>query len=323
MKTAVYIDHFRGEAPPASWEALGLGKTFGAATAFVCGSGVEVLAGAACEYGADEVILAEGPSLADFDSAACADALKGLLAGFDLFLLPDTTRGRELAATLAVDLDTGVLVDALVVEASGDGLVVTRPAYGGKVLVREACAARPAIVTLRSRAFPQPERQAGRGGALTRITVDGEPLTKVDGYSQAADVDLGAARVIVAGGRGLAGSAPDEKESTRRGFALLQELADVLGGALAASRAVVDAGHAPYAWQVGQTGRTVSPDLYIACGISGAIQHLAGMRTSRVIVAINRDPEAPIFKQAHYGVVGDVFEIVPALTRLLSARLGK
>lgn len=323
MKTAVYIDHFRGEAPPASWEALGLGKTFGAVTAFACGSGVEALAEAAFEYGADEVLLAEDPSLADFDAAACADALKETLAGFDLFLLPDTTRGRELAAVLAVDLDAGVLVDALAVEAAGGGFTVTRPAYGGKVLMREACMVRPAIVTLRSRAFPQPARQPGRSGPLARIAVAGRPLTKVDGYSQAADVDLGAARVIVAGGRGLAGSAPDEKESTRQGFVLLQELADLLGGAVAASRAVVDAGNAPYAWQVGQTGRTVSPDLYIACGISGAIQHLAGMRTSRVIVAINRDPEAPIFRQAHYGVVGDIFEIVPALTAAFKQGLGK
>ena len=166
------------------------------------------------------------------------------------------------------------------------------------------------MATVRRRIFPLPEPDAARTGEVTSVAVvlaESEIPTRVEGLTGGSEkVSLADATIIVSGGRGVGGPT---------GFAPVQELADTLGGALGASRVAVDSGWIPYAHQVGQTGKTVQPDLYIACGISGAIQHLAGMKTSKVIVAINKDPDAPIFKFAHYGIVGDLFEVVPALTK--------
>ncbi|MGA2489654.1 MAG: electron transfer flavoprotein subunit alpha/FixB family protein, partial [Anaerolineales bacterium] len=234
-----------------------------------------------------------------------------------------------------IDLNTGLLGDAIALEASGDKLTITRPIYGGKVLAKVTCSLKPQIITLRGRAFPKPLPQPGKFGPVTKVTVGTGALTNVEGYTNAGGgVSLNDANVIVSGGRGLsenpslqppAGLAAKQAEIWRaqQGFALLKEMADVLGGAVGASRAAVDAGYVPYAMQVGQTGKLVSPNVYIACGISGAIQHLAGMRSSKMIVSINKDPEAPIFKLARYGVVGDLFQIVPALTLVFKRRLGK
>jgi len=323
VKNWVYLDQFQGQALPASWEALGLGLTFGAVTALVFGSEVEHLARAAFEYGAEQVLLADDPCLADFRAEAYASTLSKAAKEQwpDLILLPNTTRGRELAAMTAIDLETGVLVDAVAVEHAGEAIAVTRPTDAGKVLVGESCSTRPVIVTLRGRAFPRPTAFPGRTGALEKIAVQARALTTVAGTVSQDSPDLAAANVIVAGGHGVGNSGPDEKESARRGFALLADLASVLGGAVGASRAAVDAGYAPYAWQVGQTGKVVSPDLYVACGISGAIQHQAGMRSSKVIVAINQDAAAPIFRLARYGVIGDLFQIIPALTQALKKRM--
>ena len=326
MKTWAYIDHFQGNALPASWEAIGLAKTFGPVSALVFGHDVENLVKSAYEFGADEVLLADDPSLADFRAEAYATTLSRLAAEIlpDLILLPNTTRGREMAAMAAMDLNTGVLLGAVAVEVTDGKVTITRPIYGGKVLAKEACSIRPVIVTLQGRAFPKPLKESGRSGMLKKFTIQAGALTAVEGYKTAAStVRLTDAGVIVAGGRGMGGGASDEKESARQGFALLGELASVLNGAVGASRAAVDAGYAPYSWQVGQTGKVVSPDLYIACGISGAIQHQAGMRTSKIIVAINKDTEAPIFKLARYGVVADLFKIIPALTAAFRKRLGK
>jgi electron transfer flavoprotein alpha subunit len=329
MKTWVYIDHFQGAALPASWEAIGLGKTLGPVTALVFGSGVEALAKTAFEYGADEVLLADDASLADYRPETYAATLSAAASSrtVDLLLFPTTTRTRELAAMVAIDLKTGVMVDVTALEAKGDELVITRPVYAGKILTKETCSARPYVITLRGRAFPKPNPEAGKTGTVTRIEVKGEALTTVEGYARGeGGVSLTDANVIVSGGRGIANNpalGKDEKETAQAGFAMLSELAATLGAALGASRAAVDAGYIPYSHQVGQTGKVVSPNLYIACGISGAIQHQAGMRNSKVIVAINRDPEAPIFKLARFGVVGDVWQIVPALTAALKKKLGK
>jgi len=337
MKTWVYIDHFKWEALPASWEAVGVGKTLGSVTALVFGSGVEALAKSAFEYGADEVLLGDDAVLADFRAEVYASTLSKLASeqSPDLILLPTTTRGRELAAMTAIDLNTGVLVDVTAVEVDGDKVVATRPIYAGKLLEKTVCNAKPQIVTLRGRAFPKPEAQAGKAGTLTRVTPVAEAKTNVEGYSTGeGGVSLTDAGVIVSGGRGTSNNPAltpppglDEKQAeiwkAQEGFKKVGELAKVLGGALGASRAAVDAGYIPYAHQVGQTGKVVSPDLYIACGISGAIQHLAGMRTSKMIVAINKDAEAPIFKVARYGVVGDMHQVVPALTEAFKKKLGK
>jgi electron transfer flavoprotein alpha subunit len=238
----------------------------------------------------------------------------------------------------AIDLNTGVLPDVTALEFKDGKIQAVRPVYGGKLLANVTCLGQPQLVTLRGRSFNKPALQAGRSGKLTKVTVvmsEGEMLTKVESYVQSeGGVSLTDAGVIVSGGRGMANNPAltppaglDEKQAeiwrAQQGFKQLEELAKVLGGAVGASRAAVDAGYVPYSHQVGQTGKIVSPDLYVACGISGAIQHQAGMRSSKVIVAINKDPEAPIFKMARYGVAGDVHAILPALTEALRKKLGK
>jgi electron transfer flavoprotein alpha subunit len=338
MNTWVYIDHFKGNALPASWETIGVGKTLGNVTALVFGSGIEALAKTAFEYGADEVLLADDKVLSDYRSEAYATTLSKLAAERtpDLLLFPTTTRGRELAGMVAIDLKSGVMVDVTSLEATGGKITITRPIYAGKLLTKETCSTKPQIITLRGRAFPKPAQQTGKSGTLTKVAAAiGDFPTKVEGYTTSeGGVSLTDANVIVSGGRGVSNNPAltppaglDEKQAeiwrAQQGFALVSDLASALGAAVGASRAAVDAGYVPYTHQVGQTGKVVSPDVYIACGISGAIQHLAGMRTSKVIVAINKDPEAPIFKLARYGVVGDLYQIVPALTAAFKKKMGK
>ncbi len=329
MKTWVYIDHFKGEVQAASWEALGLGKTFGAVTAVVLGAGVDAAAQAAFEYGADEVIVVDDASLADYRAEPFASTLSALASSStpDLILFPTTARTRELSAMCAVDLNSGVLTDVSALSVDGDKVTVTRPIYEGKVLEKAVCEARPQLITLRGRAFPKPARESGRAGALTKAEAKADAKSTVEGYSATeAAVNIGDAAVVISGGRGVSNNPAlglDEKATAQKGFELIGELASLLGGAVGASRAAVDGGYITYAHQVGQTGKVVAPDLYIACGISGAIQHLVGMRNAKLIVAINKDAEAPIFTQARYGVVGDLFVFVPALTAALRKRLGK
>jgi electron transfer flavoprotein alpha subunit len=197
------------------------------------------------------------------------------------------------------------------------------------------CTGKPVLATIRGRAFPKPEADGSKSGTGTKVDIKADALTQVEGYSASESaVNLGDAGVIVSGGRGVSNNPSlqppaglDEKQAelwrAQQGFALITELANVLGGAVGASRAAVDAGYIPYSHQVGQTGKVVTPDLYIACGISGAIQHLVGMRNAKLVVAINKDADAPIFKQARYGIVGDLFQIVPALTEAFRKKLGK
>lgn len=337
MKTFVYIDHFKGEVQPASWEAIGLGKLLGSVSAVVFGSGVDAVAKSAFEHGADEVFVADDPALTDYRSEPYAATLSALASSQspDLILFPTTARTRELSAMSAVDLNTGVLTDISGLEASGDQLVATRPIYEGKVLEKTVCSGKPVMATIRGRAFPKPEADASKSGTATKVEVKADALTTVEGYSASESaVNLGDAGIIVSGGRGVSNNPSlvppaglDDKQAevwrAQQGFALIGELANVLGGAVGASRAAVDGGYIPYSHQVGQTGKVVTPDLYIACGISGAIQHLVGMRNAKLIVAINKDSDAPIFKQARYGVVGDLFQIVPALTAAFKKKLGK
>ena len=337
MKTFVYIDHFKGDIQPASWEAIGLGKTLGSVGAVVFGAGVDAVAKAAFEYGADEVFVADDPALEDFRAEPYASTFSALASSQspDLILFPITARTRELAAMSAVDLNTGVLTDISALEIVDGALVATRPIYEGKVMEKTVCSAKPVMASIRPRFFPKPPRDESKSGAPIKVEVKAEALTTVEGYSASESaVNLGDAPVIVSGGRGVSNNPSltppdgmDEKQAevwrAQQGFALIGELADVLGGAVGATRAAVDGGYIPYAHQVGQTGKVVTPDLYIACGVSGAIQHLVGMRNSKVVVAINKDADAPIFTQARYGVVGDLFKIVPALTAEFKKKLGK
>ena len=337
MKTFVYIDHFKGDVQPASWEALGLAKKFGAAIAIVFGSGVEAVAKSALEYGADEVLTADNSALMDFRAETYAATLTALASSQDpdLILFPTTTRTREFAAMSAVDMNSNVITDATGIEENNDKIIVTRPIYEGKLFEKVTCSGSPQFITIRGRAFPKPEQQSGKSGTITKVEAKTEALTNVTGYSVAqVGVSLNDAGVIVSGGRGVSNNPSlqppaglDDKQTeiwrAQQGFELITELATILGGAVGASRAAVDAGYIPYANQVGQTGKVVAPDLYIACGISGAIQHLAGIRSAKMVVAINKDADAPIFKQARYGVVGDLFQIVPALNQAFRKKLGK
>ena len=337
MKTFVYIDHFKGEDQPASWEALGLAKTFGAATALVFGSGVDEVAKAALEYGADEVLLADDAALLDYRAETYAATLTALASSQnpDLILFPTTTRTRELAAMSALDLNSNVITDATAVEINGDRINVTRPIYEAKLFEKVTASTRPQFITLRGRAFPKPEQEEGKTGTITKVDAKSDALSTVEGYSVAeVGVSLNDAGVIVSGGRGVSNNPSlqppaglDDKQAeiwrAQQGFKLVGDLASVLGGAVGASRAAVDAGYIPYSNQVGQTGKVVAPDLYIASGISGAIQHLAGIRSAKMVVAINKDADAPIFKVARYGVVGDLFQILPALTEAFKKKLGK
>jgi len=337
MKTFVYIDHFKGEVQPAAWEALGLAKSFGSAIALVFGAGTEAVAQAALEYGADEVLVADDSALTDYRAETYASTLTALASSQspNLILFPTTTRTREFAAMSALDLNSNVITDATALEVNGDSVVVTRPIYEGKLFEKVTCSGTPQFITIRGRAFPKPEQQVGKSGTITKVEAKTDSLSTVEGYSVAeVGVSLNDAGVIVSGGRGVSNNPSlqppaglDDKQAeiwrAQQGFTLIGDLATTLGGAVGASRAAVDAGYIPYSNQVGQTGKVVAPDLYIACGISGAIQHLAGIRSAKMVVAINKDADAPIFKVARYGVIGDLFAIIPALNTAFKKKLGK
>jgi electron transfer flavoprotein alpha subunit len=344
-KVLVYIDQVGGQPHLSSWEALGAGRSLagqlgGTVTALLVGPNSGEHAPQAFSFGADAVLFADDPSLAEYRAEPYAALVVKVTRQEepDIILFPTTSRGRELAAMSAIDLNSGVIADVIVLEVKDGRVVATRPVYAGKLLSKTVSEAKPQIITTRTRAFPQPEADPSRSGTPARVEPampEAEILTRVVGYSQAEEgVSLSDAAVIVSGGRGVSNNPQltppagmDDKQAeiwrAQQGFKLVGELARVLGGAVGASRAAVDAGYIPYDHQVGQTGKVVSPDLYIACGISGAIQHQAGMRTSKTIIAINKDPEAPIFKMARFGVVGDLYKILPALTEALRKRLGK
>lgn len=344
-KIWVYIDHFKGKAIPASWEAIGAGKSLaaelgGGVSALVFGQNVEELARQAFASGADEVLWGDDAVLADYRPEPYATLLARLAGASqpEVILFPTTARGRELAAMSAVDLKTGVMPDAVALDIVDGTVLVTRPVYAGKLLSQARCTTRPQLITLRGRVFQAPVTDPGHSGTPTRVDTSGlasAVQSEVIEYIHGEEgVSLTDAAVIISGGRGLANNPSltppagmDEKQAevwrAQQGFKQLAELASVLGAAVGASRAAVDAGYIPYEHQVGQTGKVVSPDLYIAVGISGAIQHLAGMRSSKTIVAINKDPDAPIFKLARFGLVGDLNEILPHLTQAFRQRLGK
>jgi electron transfer flavoprotein alpha subunit len=345
-KIFVYVDHFKGKPLPASWEVVSAARKLademrGSVSALVFGQGVEGIAKSAIIYGADEVLVADDASFTDYRPEPFASLISKLAKEGqpEAILFTTSTRGRELAAMAAIDLDSGVIPDVIDIKQDSGKFVATRPIYAGKLLAKVTCSAKPVMLTLRVRAFGKPIEDAGRTGVVKKVSpalnADQIPTKVVDYATTEGRVSLGDAAVIVSGGRGLSNNPnlqppaeiADEKQKeiwrAQQGFNMLGDLAEVLGAAVGASRAAVDAGYIPYAHQVGQTGKVVSPDLYIAAGISGAIQHLAGMRTAKVIVAINKDADAPIFKMARFGVVGDLYEIIPALTKAFKERLQK
>jgi electron transfer flavoprotein alpha subunit len=261
-------------------------------------------------FGADVVLAMEHPALATYARESVAATLAARAqAGYRAIVLGFSAQGRDLGPRLAARLDAPIASDVIDVVVAGDTLTVKHPAYANKVIVTLAITGTPAIVSIRPSAITATESpRTARVEAISPALDPGASRVKVTQVVEGAKgrPDLADAPVIVAGGRGL--KAPEN-------FKLVEELADAFGNAaVGATRAVTDEGWRPHADQIGQTGRQVSPQLYVAVGISGAIQHLAGMRTSKTIVAINKDKEAPIFKVADYGIVGDVLEVVPALT---------
>ena len=282
----------------------------GSVDALVVGApGVDAAGGDLGAAGADRVLVAthDGLGLYQPDGYAATAAVLAKAGGYAVVVLAATATGRDLGPRLAVQLDAPLAMDATGLAVEGGKVVATRPVYAGKAIQRLTLDAQPAVVAIRPNTFPV--GSAGKAGAVEIVAAQpGAGRTVVVEVKAAAQgmLDVAEAPVVVSGGRGMKG--PEH-------FHLLEDLAKAFGSAaVGASRAVVDAGWRPHGEQVGQTGKTVSPQLYIAVGISGAIQHLAGMRTAKVIVAINKDKDAPIFKVADYGIVGDAFEILPKLT---------
>ena len=274
-------------------------------------SGVAAQAPKLGEHGADVVRVAEHDGLANYNpealAAACAERIGS--GGYRAAVFPASAQGKDLAPRVAAKLGVPIASDVISLGVEGDAVVARHPMNTGKVVATLALRATPAMVSIRPNIFtPAPAAGAGRFETLALPADPAASRVKVNEMKEgkSGKVDLAEARVIVAGGRGL--KAPEN-------FKLVEELADAFGSAaVGCTRAVSDEGWRPHSDQIGQTGRTVTPELYVAVGISGAIQHLAGMRNSRTIVAINKDKDAPIFRIADYGIVGDVFEVVPALT---------
>ena len=312
----VLIEHVNGAPKKVSYELLTLARSLGEVSAVVLGDGAAAAAEKVGAYGAEKVYVSEADELSSYLVAPKATALAQLVADKSprAVLIPSTAEGKEIAARLAVKTGSGLLTDAVGVTPE---LVAEQQIFGGAVAVQSTVATGTPIITVRPNSTA-PVEQAG-AGAVEQLSLT---FTDADRGAHVVDrvveakggrPDLGEASIVVSGGRGMGNG---------ENFVIVEKLADSLGAAVGASRAATDAGWYPHQNQVGQTGRTVSPQLYVAVGISGAIQHRAGMQTSKTIVAINKDPEAPIFELADYGLVGDLFSVVPQLTDEIAKRKG-
>ncbi len=322
MKFLVYIETDSGDVVASSWEALGAALSLSDdVEAVVIGDKISVVTEEAVERGAKKVYVVEDETRALFDLERHLADVKNALeqCGADAFLASHTNNGRDLAAALGAEKGAGVIADALELGLEGDALKGVRGIYTSNILVDVTVDGSPQIATLRPRAFAPAEKGAGGDAEVVLMDpADVDSPYEVLGVQRAekGEVSLTEASIIVSGGRGVA-------KDPELGFDLIRDLAGLLGAAVGASRAAVDAGFISYDHQVGQTGKVVRPDLYIAAGISGAVQHLAGMGSSKIIVAINKDEEAPIFSVANYGIVGDLFQVVPAMSEAVREKLGK
>lgn len=342
MSIFVWIETFDGKANPASWEAIGAAKSlaegFGTdVTALIFGAGASDITTEAGAYGAAKALVCDDASLNDYRTETYASLLSQLVTEHNpkAVIAVATSNGRELLASSAADTNSGMIGEATELSVDGDSVIAVKPAYAGKVRSTVKASGETIFVTIRGRAFPTPEKGSGSAEvtAVEPVIAEGDITTQIENLAaETGKVSLTDAAIVVSGGRGMANnpkSAPADADDetiwkAKDGYEnVLQPLADTLGAAVGASRASVDAGYIPYEHQVGQTGKVVNPDLYIAAGISGAIQHQAGMRGSKIIVAVNKDGDAPIFKLARYGVVEDLYDFLPALTAELKKRLGK
>lgn len=325
----VFIEQHDGKVANVSWELMGKAKELAEQLgckigAVVLGHKVDNVVAMASANGADLVYLVDDPVVAAYRSKPYAHAIINLARKFkpEVILVGATSLGRDLASIVATELETGLTADCtgLDIDPETKNLRQTRPAFGGNIMATIVCPnRRPQMSTVRPGVMSKPKKLEARETRVIREPLglaEEDVAAKIIELLKEQDeaVNLADAEIIVSGGRGTGGA---------DGFKPLYELAEVLGGMVGCSRACVDAGWMPVSRQVGQTGTTVRPKIYFACGISGAIQHLAGMQSSDVIVAINRDPNAPIFKVADYGIVGDLFQVVPALTKVFREKLGQ
>ena len=312
----VLIDHVDGSVKKVSLELLTLAGSLGEPAAVYVGAGADAALPTLAEYGATTVYVAEAADLVDHVVAPKAELLAQLVAEKSpaAVLIPSTAEGKEIAGRLAVKTNSGVITDAVGVSAD---FVATQSIFGGSTIVQSRVTTGTPIITVRPNSTPP--QAAPAAGTRQDVSVALSPaataakITERVTEEKGARPELAEAAIVVSGGRGVGGA---------EGFDVIEKLADSLGAAVGASRAATDAGWYPHQYQVGQTGRTVSPQLYIANGISGAIQHRAGMQTSKTIIVVNKDPEAPIFELADYGVVGDLFNVVPQLTEEIGKRKG-
>lgn len=320
----VLVEHSNGKANPVSWELLGIGAKLandldGELAAVLLGDNSEHLAMEAFGFGADKVYHIENPVLKQYRTKPYLESFVYLANKYrpEIVLIGATAMGRDLAGAIATELSTGLTADCTGLSINKDTKLLeqTRPAFGGNVMATIVTErARPQMASVRPKVMAVPQFIDGRMGHLVKESVlmrEEEIATKIIetvAIVCETDADIAASDIVVSGGRGMAEA---------KNFAMLEELARLLGGVVGASRSAVDAGWAAHERQVGQTGKTVRPKLYIACAISGAIQHLVGMQNSEHIIAINKDKNAPIFEVAHLGIVGDVFEIIPSLVDTL------
>ena len=317
-KIWVYAEMNQGKLAPTSLELMSKARELGDVEAIALGAGAKAAAATLGKHGAKVVHVSEDSAFDDFVAEPATDALAALSqkGSPDLILFGFTTDSREVAGRLAARLGTGLISNAGDLVAKDGGFVAKVPYFGGARVASMKANSKPAIVLVRPKSF-EPSESGGTADVqqLEVVVADGSRRAHItERVVEATEkVKLEDARVVISGGRGLGGP---------QNFPLLEDLAGALGGAVGASRAVVDAGWVPYSMQVGQTGKSVRPSVYIAVGISGAMQHTVGMKASKVIIAINKDAEAPIMKMADLGVVGDALKIVPALTAAVKAKKG-
>jgi electron transfer flavoprotein alpha subunit len=319
----VFGEQRRGVISPVVYELVGKGRELAdkldeRLECVILGDNMKAQAEDLAEYNVNKVYVFDSTLLADFRDDPYTQFLTSLVKEIkpSIFLIGATSIGRSLAPRLATRLQTGLTADCTGLDIDSEGnLLQTRPAFGGNVMATILCTDhRPQMATVRYKVMKRAEKQPEYRGEVVfketeDVVVDRTRILSVSTESE--DVSLAEAQIIVSGGKGL---------GNPEGFRLIEELANALGGAVGASRLVVDDGWIPFKHQVGLSGKTVRPKLYIACGISGAVQHLAGMQTSDVIVAINKDPSAPIFKVADYGIVGDLYEIIPEIIRFVKEK---
>ncbi|MFI9121364.1 electron transfer flavoprotein subunit alpha/FixB family protein [Streptomyces bikiniensis] len=315
----VYVDHVDGAVRKPTLELLTLARRLGDPVAVALGNGAADTAPALAEHGAVKVLTADAPEFAEYLVVPKVDALQAAYEAVSpaAVLVPSSAEAKEIAARLAVRIGSGVITDAVDLEAGDEGPVATQSVFAASFTTKSRVSKGTPVITVKPNSAPV--EAAPAAGTVEALSVSfgalatGTKVTSRTPRESTGRPELTEAAIVVSGGRGVNGA---------ENFGLIEALADSLGAAVGASRAAVDAGWYPHANQVGQTGKSVSPQLYIASGISGAIQHRAGMQTSKTIVAINKDAEAPIFELVDYGVVGDLFEVVPQLTEEVKARKG-